>query len=72
MATRSLTTKSKDGSDISWRVEEIKNGYVVTKEWEEKVKGKDYPTWKSEKYFTDKNPLDGFKPDMDVIENSTK
>ena len=41
MGTRSLTTKSKDGTDISWRIEEIENGYIVTKEWYEKEKGKD-------------------------------
>lgn len=68
--TRKVTTKSKEGGDIEWRVEEIKNGYVVTKCWEEKIKGKDFPKWNEEKYFTEKNPLENFKPDMDIIENS--
>lgn len=72
MGTRSLTTKSKDGTDISWRIEEIENGYIVTKEWYEKEKGKDTSSWKTKKYFTDDNPLEGFKPDLDVIENSLK
>lgn len=72
MGTRSLTTKSKDGTDISWRIEEIENGYIVTKEWYEKEKGKDISSWKTKKYFTDDNPLEGFKPDLDVIENSLK
>ena len=72
MGTRSLITKSKDGTDISWRIEEIENGYIVTKEWYEKEKGKDISSWKTKKYFTDDNPLEGFKPDLDVIENSLK
>ena len=71
MGTRRLTTKSKDGTDISWKIEEIENGYIVTKEWYEKSKNGD-SNWKTKKYFTDDNPLEGFKPDLDVIENSLK
>lgn len=69
---RKVSTKTKDGVDVNWRVEEIENGYLVTKEWEEKEKGKDWGDWKSKKYFTEKNPLEGFKPDMDIIEESVK
>ena len=71
MGTRSLTTKSKDGTDISWRIEEIDNGYIVTKEWYKKTKNGD-SNRKTKRYFTDDNPLEGFKPDLDVIENSLK
>lgn len=68
---RKLTTKGKDGEEISWRVEEIENGFLVSKEYNEKPKkGSDYGRWVCKKYFTDKNPLDGFKPDFDIIENS--
>ena len=70
MATRKLTTKGKDGEDISWRIEEIENGYIVEKQWVEKTKGN--TEWKTKKYFSDDNPLDSFKPDLDVIENSLK
>ena len=71
MATRKLTTKGKDGKDISWRIEEIENGYIVTKEWYEETK-EEGSNWKTKKYFSDDNPLDSFKPDLDVIENSLK
>lgn len=72
MGVKSLTTKGKDGKDISWRIEEIENGYIVTKEWYEEEKGKDISSWKTKKYFTDDNPLESFKPNMDIIENSLK
>ncbi len=70
--TRKVTTKGKDGSEISWKVEEIENGYIVVKEWEEKEKGKDWGTYKSKKYFTDENPLADFKPDLGIIEGAMK
>jgi len=71
MGTRSLTTKGKDGKDISWRIEEIENGYIIEKQWYEEKKNGD-TTWMSKKYFSDDNPLDSFKPNMDIIENSLK
>ena len=71
MGTRSLTTKGKDGKDISWRIEEIENGYIIEKQWYEEKKNGD-TIWMSKKYFSDDNPLDGFKPNMDIIENSLK
>lgn len=70
MGVKSLTTKGKDGKDISWRIEEIENGYIVTKEWYEDSKNGN--SWKTKKYFTDENPLESFKPNMDIIENSLK
>ena len=71
MKSRSLTTKSKDGKDISWKIEEISNGYIITKEWYEETK-EEGMNWKTKKYFSDDNPLESFKPNMDIIENSLK
>lgn len=68
--TRSVSTKGKDGKEINWKVEEIENGYIVIKEWEEPVKGKEWGTWKSKKYFTDDNPLANFKPDMNIVKEA--
>lgn len=70
MATRKLTTKDKNGDDVSWRIEEIENGYIIEKQWVEKKK--DGTEWKTKKYFSDDNPLESFKPDLDVIENALK
>jgi hypothetical protein len=40
-----------------YEVEQIKNGFILTKSWEEKNK-EGYTDYKTEKTYHDKNPID--------------
>lgn len=58
-----LKTKTKDGVEIRYNIEEIENGYIVTvnKEWTDKKGAYQYET---RKYYTKNNPLQQKAPNM--------
>jgi len=68
----SVTKRTKDDKEIRISVEEIENGFLITKntEWHDKKNGYQ---WKTEKFFSSENPLD-FDPEKSLADsfNSSK
>ena len=54
---KKITQKDKDGKSISYRVEEIENGFLVTQDYEDKDKKGNW-TYITKKMYHKENPFD--------------